>query len=366
MLIRRSLVLVGVLALVAAASTREPRPTEAPQPSAVTFSKDELTLMKALAEVRRQTGNVLVDRRSNMTDPKLTLNPKAGTYWQILDAIGSQTGIGFSAYQPNGGVALVDTPYRRLTTHYSGIFRFTVKRIAVSRDEETQAHLCRVTLDAAWEPRFKALYVNLDQATAVFGKRSESVEQESATPVFESGASATEIELRMNAPGRTTAKIDSVQGTIHVIGVPKMLEFAFPKLLKGAGPPLEVQEGVKVSVTEVNWTSSKANQRWTVDVLAEYPEGAIAPLESFQSWTHYNRVWLTWGIDPQTKKPYELEPSGRKPLDTRVGTKTRYQFTPREGTPVPPAGAEVTLRYRTPNRVVRITVPFAFRDLPLP
>jgi hypothetical protein len=366
MLLQRSLVLLGFFVLATAAPTREPRPTQAPQASTVTFSKNELTLKEAMAELQKQTGNGLDDRRSNKDDKKLTFKTTTGTYWQMLDAIGIQTGIGFSAYQPNGGVALVDTPYRKLTTHYSGVFRFAVKAVAVSRDEETQAHHCRVTLDAAWEPRFKALYLNLDQATAVFGKHSERVEQESASPVFESAASATEVDLRMNAPDRTTARIDSVQGTIRVIGVPKMLEFAVPKLKKGTGTPVEEQEGVKVRVTEVNWNYGKADPRWTVDVLTEYPQGAMAPLESFQSWTHYNRVWLSWGTDPKTKKPYELDPTGRKPLDTSVGAKARYQFTPRQGTPIPPPGADVTLRYRTPNRVVSITVPFAFRDLPLP
>jgi hypothetical protein len=79
-----------------------------------------------------------------------------------------------------------------------------------------------------------------------------------------------------------------------------------------------------------------------------------------------NRVWLSWGLDQKTKKPYELEPSGQSPQDSKVGTKIRYEFTPRPEVPLPSAGSEVMLRTRLPNRVVALTVPFAFQDLLLP
>jgi hypothetical protein len=334
----------------------EPRMPEL-QPQSVKFSADKLKLDDALRQLQTQTGNVLKDLRKNPENPALSM--KRGEFWPALDAVCKQAKIGFSAYQPDGGVALVDTPNRELKTFYSGIFRFAFKRITASRDEETQAHHCQVTLDAAWEPRFKALYLNLDRATAGFGKRSENLERESARPV--SGASATEIELRMPAPDRGTAKIDSLKGTIRVIGVPKMLEFALTNL---ATDQIIEQQGIKVSLTYVNQKSSK---RWTVDLLTVYPEGAIVGLDSFQqTWRDGNRVWLSWGTDPKTKRPYELEPSGQSPQDATVGTKIQYHFTARGETPLPPLNAGVTLRYRTPNRVVAFTVPFEFRDLPLP
>jgi hypothetical protein len=327
------------------------------QPRPVRFSSDKLPLEDAVRELQKQSGNIVKDLRKSPNNPMLSLQP--GEFWPTLDAICKQAKIEFSAYQPDASVALVDTPYSELKTHYSGIFRFAFKGIAVSRDEETKAHHCRVTLDAAWEPRFRALYLNLDQGTAAFGNRFENLERESARPV--SGASATEIELRMPAPPRATAKIDSLKGAIRVIGVPKMLEFALPKL---ATDKVVDQEEVKVSLTFV---SQKSAKRWTVDLLTVYPEGAIVELDSFQqTWRDGNRVWLSWGIDPKTKKPYELEPSGQSPQETPAGTKIQYHFTARGETPLPPLSANVTLRYRTPNRVVGLTVPFELRDLPLP
>jgi hypothetical protein len=79
-----------------------------------------------------------------------------------------------------------------------------------------------------------------------------------------------------------------------------------------------------------------------------------------------NRVWLAW-TDAKTKRTYEVEPSGEAPLaSTATMTKTRYYFSVREKMALPPQGVQVSLRYRTPNRVEVFTVPFSFRDLPLP
>jgi hypothetical protein len=316
----------------------------------------EITLEQALADLKKQTGNTVADRRSHPTNPKLKL-AKFGEFWKTLDAIGAETGIGFSAYQPDGGVALVDKPFRELKTHYSGPFRFAVKRISVSRDDETQAHTCQVTLDTAWEPRLAMLYLNVNKASVGIGKTAEELDRQTARSV--AGACATEIELRMKAPPRNVAAIDSLKGELRIIGAPKMLEFKFAQLTAGQK---DEQEGVKVSLVDVKQTG----QRWDFELQTEYPKGVIVDLESFQSWKDNNRVWLAW-TDPKSKRTYEVDPTGNGPeLASGAGTKIRYYFSVREKSMLPPKGVEVVLRYRTPNRVEVFTVPFSFRDLPLP
>ncbi|MSQ93940.1 MAG: hypothetical protein EXR98_05210 [Gemmataceae bacterium] len=339
----------------------EPRPTQDLQPRTLILPARDLTLDEVLKELEKQTGNTVADlRRTNRDNPKLTLT--TNTFWKTLDAIGAQTKIGFSAYQEGGGVALVDAPYRRLTTVYPSVFRIALKRVAVSRDDETQTHYANLTLDAAWEPRFQPLFLNLESATVIAGKRTEKLERQAMRSV--AGMGATEIELRLPAPERAVLQIDSLKGELKVIGAPKMLEFAFEKI----GPvtpkaPREAksQEGVKVSVTEVKQLAT----RWTVDLQIVNPAGAIIPLESFQSWLDNNRLWLTW-TDPQTKKVRTLEPVGETQEGNNQTMKIHFDFTARGNTPLPAKNADVTLRYRTPNRVAAFTVPFGFKDLPLP
>jgi hypothetical protein len=358
-----AVLLPAVATLLALAG--ETRPLDEVQPRTVTFASDELALDQALVELQKQTGNVVHDRRAEPRNLKVKLPAKSGKFWPMLDAIGKATGTRISTYEADGGVALVDGAYRPLVTDYSGIFRIAVKRVSVFRDEETQAHLCQVNLDVAWEPRFKAFFLNLENAEVSAGGRTQKVGAESANAV--SGASATDkIAITMTAPDRATAKIASLKGTIRAIGAPKMLEFAFARLKAGAAPSA-VQDGVTVRLPSVQWEFvNKKPARVSVELEAEYPAGAIVELQSFEqpALLDNNRVWLTW-TDPKTNKVHELEPS-RQGAPRNAKTGFLFHFEQRGDTPVPSPNVEVTLRYRTPSRVVAITVPFAFQDLPLP
>lgn len=320
----------------------------------------ETTLQQALAELKKQTGNTVEDHRSQPTNPTLKL-AKIGPFWPTLDAIGKETGIGFSAYQP-GGVALIDKPYRELKVSYHDRFRFAFKRIALSRDEETQAHACRITLDVAWEPSFTATYANLEGGTVGVKGMSEKLDRQAAQNVV--GANAAEFELRMKAPPRQVSAIDALTGELRVVGVPKMLEFKFAQL--AAGQKQET-EGVKVSLLDVKQSAKS----WSFEIQCEHPKAALAAvdtLDSFQkdAWKSTVRVWLAW-YDPKTKRTYEIEPSGNGPEQAAGGaTKVRYYFSARDNAALPPRGVEVALHYRTPKNVEIVTVPFSFRDLPLP
>ena len=307
-----------------------------------------MPLNEVLSAIEKQTGNPIADRRGNRDNPNVKLPSGPSTFWQTLDTLG----LGFSAYQPDGGVALVDAPYRKLRTHYSGLFRFAFKRITVSRDEATQLSHCTVTLDVAWEPRLQLLYLNLEKASVLQGDADQGLDRQTMRSV--AGSCATEIDLRMDAPGGKSRRLDWLKGELRVIGAPKMLEFALPKIAKGSGAELE---GVKLRVTEV----TRKKDLWTIDLTIENPEDARKHLESYQSWLDNNRIWLTWGTHR-----LEADPNAGDQQDTGKTAKLRYEFRPQGKTPLPPVNAEVTLHYRTPNRVVAFAVPFEFRDLPLP
>ena len=351
------------VAIIAVASSfaNGQQPIKELNPTPATFPAGETTLNDILAALAKQTGNVVSDRRKPAENVKLTLPMRSADFWPTMDAIGTRTGVGFSPY---GGVALIDAPYRKLQTSYSGLFRFTVKRIQVGRDEETQTPFCSVSLDVAWEPRFEPFYLNLDRAEAKFapdgkGTALRETIARHARGNSVAGSSAAEVELRMKAPHRSSPALASLTGAFEVIGPPKMLDFAFTKLtpIKQGESRTLTEDGVRVSLTYAELKPT----RWSVDVEMVYPQGSMVSLESFQadSWRDNNRVWLTWG-------KHKLEHSGKSTEESKVGTKIRYNFLPKGETPLPAKGAEVTLTYRTPSRVVAFAVPFAFRDLPLP
>lgn len=350
----------AILAVASIAHGQQPIKELYPTPA--TFPAGEITLNDVLAILARQTGNVVADRRTAADNVKMTLPMRTSEFWPTMDAIGAQTGIGFSPY---GGVSLMDAPYRKLRTSYSGLFRFSIKRVQVGRDDETQMQFAAVTLDVAWEPRFEPFYLNLDGAVAKFapdakGNSLSEIIPRHARGNSVAGSTATEVELRMKAPDRTSPALASLTGTFEVIGPPKMVDFAFPKLApikQGESPRTLKDDGVQVSLTYADLKPT----RWSIDVEMVYSPRSMVSFESFQadSWRANNRVWLTWG-------KHKLEPSSQSTETSKLGTKLRYNFLPKGDTPLPAKGTDITLTYRTPNRVVAFAVPFAFRDLPLP
>jgi hypothetical protein len=327
------------------------------KPSFITFSAPQLPLRDVLKELQA-TGNIVDDARANPSNPTIKLPRTPLSFWQALDAIGKETGIGHSTYQPNGRVALVDRPYRELNANLSGIFRFAFKRVVNRLDEDADAHHCHVILDVAWEPRIRLLQMNLEGAKTLFWSRKgvkvvgTDVPRQPARDV--SGLSATEIDLRMAAPPRRVEKIDTLSGTIRAIGAPKTLEFKFARPAKMMTQQLE---GVTVKAS----VGTQTAKRWSVAIEVEHPKGAVIEMDSFERETTlknflYQRVWLTWNKS-------EWEPSGAAPTDRGI----QYHFEAKnDGQPLPARDADVTLHFRTPNRVAAFTVPFELRDLPLP
>src|SRR5262249_6181712 len=127
-------------------------------PRPITFSKAALPLDKALAELQAQTGNVVADPRRQKTNPEVALPVGPMPFWPAIDAVAKASGIGISPYLVDGAVALTDSPYRSGATAYAGLFRLMLRRLSVTRDEETQAHQCHLAVDVAWEPRFRPFY----------------------------------------------------------------------------------------------------------------------------------------------------------------------------------------------------------------
>ncbi len=329
------------------------------KPRRVTFLKQQLMLSEALEQLQKQTGNVVNDARTNRTDPTIVVPAGATDFWPALDAIGKASGIGFSMYQADGGVALIDRKFRAGIVDYRDRFRFAFKRITTSWDDDTQAHLCHVAFDVAWEPRIRPLYLQVADAEIAY-KKGGKIWREKLGPQAErnvSGTGSTDFELRADAPDRKETTLEKVSGTLRVISAPKMLDFRFVKPAAGAK---EQQEGVKLRLADFK----QLPKRWEADVEFDYPKDAIIPLSSYQSWMHNNRIWLSW-MDASTKKQFELECKDNE-RPSKSGPGIVYVFEPTEQTPLPPTNAVVTLHYRTPNRVVVFTVPFAFQDLPLP
>jgi hypothetical protein len=336
-------------------------------PRPVNLNDGAIPLSDALAQLSRQTGNQVVDRRHAKADPKLALKLINSSFWPALDVIARTVGCGVSTYQADGRIALVDAPQRQESTAYQGIFRIVAKRVSVTLDHEAGKHTCLVGLDVAWEPRFEPLYLEPGPIQAIFAAASHGTESHAAAAgqpkINVAGRNAQEVPILLQAPMRSSAKIKSFEGHLQVTGPAKMLTFTFPhlKAIKKGDPALQHrQEGVQVSLVEIKTES----RRWSIMVHIDNPPGN-SKFESFQSWLGNNRIALERGdgLDRKTWTP--------QPYDERVDTETATHAEIHYSFPIAPKEkkgtlADWTLVYRTPGRIVDVQVPFVFKDVSLP
>src|SRR5262249_43224971 len=143
--------------------------------------------------------------------------------------------------------------------------------------------------------------------------------------------------------------------SVRAIGVTKMLTFVFDPLKETS----REQDGVKVSITQVK----KELDHWKVEVRIENPPGGPA-FGTYESWLQYNAIYLErdQGNEKKHFHPYPAEP------DVLSRDSRKAQLSYRFATPgrKPPEKGDWRLVYRTPARVVEITAPFEFNNVPLP
>jgi hypothetical protein len=260
-------------------------------------------------------------------------------------------------------VALVDGPPRPLPVSLFGPFRTTVKRLSLTKDLETGTHVCLVTLELAWEPRFLPYLIEPGAASMTAGKDTTQVLPRAAQPVTEHNA--REIELLFPAPGRSAPKIGELRGRF-ILTTPiaqHRFEFKLPKVKTH-----KATDGVQVTVNDIVTQA----ERWTVELTVMHP-AAGPSFDSFQKWLG-SKAWLDStacvfergvGENLQILRPDPLRTQIVSAAADRVTV--RFQFLKNNPGGVPLENVESwKLVCRTPGRMVEMTVPYTIKDLPLP
>jgi hypothetical protein len=340
-------------------------------PRTFTFQGKDESLGEILAALAKQTGIVVLDRRLDKTEDRLTLKHEQAPFWKALDDIATASKTRVSLYEPDGRLALVSTPLAttRNSASYQGMFRTVIKTIGINQDLETGVSNLIVQLESAWEPRFEPFLFEAGPTSLRFGKDKLGKAPAHQLPgrgrQALTGRPAAQIEVRVPAPHRTTTRLEALQGQFTVIGPSKMLTFSFDKL-KPLAPPAQpltqTREDVTVRLTEL----AAAADRWIVEMRIDNPPGGPM-FESYQSWLGNNAIHLERGAG---KKLQRLVPTGADEeiiKQTATHAIVRYHFVQRDNPAVKLDNpANWTLVYRTPGRMVELTVPYTFADVPLP
>jgi hypothetical protein len=326
-----------------------------------------MALSKAIEAIEKQTGMSLQDLRvNNGGDPSLKLELKSATYWQALDSIAREADLNLALFQRGGTPGLADGPYREQLVSYAGMFRVAVKRVTSVFDLELDARQTIVQLEIAWEPRFQPLFLqNQPENLSIQddkGTELKAIENQGRGRAPVSNRFATTVDVPLESPRRAINKLGLLKGNFSVVGPTRMLTFTFDKLArvdrktKPENVPTQTKEGVTIKMHEFKPDA----ELWTFGLTLEYPKNDI-DFESFESWIVNNEAKLVRLKDNKSWSPggFEVDEQGatRATLtyhfveedDLKLGKPDQWRF-----------------EYKTPGMMVKIPIPFEFKDIPLP
>jgi hypothetical protein len=331
----------------------------------VTLPGERMPLSKALAEVERQTGIRVEDRRET-GDTEIQVDAAESLFWEAVDRIARAGEANVYVYPGSGRIVLTRAqgPHQPGRITYSGPFRISLKEVATRLNLESGGRTTSATFEAAWEPSLQAFYLETrPQNLRIADDRGQAVAApdtgHSQAPV--DGRTALVFDAPLPAIPRATQGLASVEGELTAIVPSKMLQLSFAMVdalhNAAADDPLRTieREGVTCSITKVTLTSD----RWTFQVSLNIPPGD-AEFDSFQSWVVNNEMTLR-------KKDGQVWKSSSYVLDANSarGAVVSYHFLHKDA-PAPPQPADWSLTYTTPAALLQMPIRFAFKDIPLP
>ncbi len=340
-------------------------------PKLVTID-DELPVSKMLAELEKQTGIRVEDRREG-TDAKIKLKLNKVTFWQALDAIAKEADGRIDYYRP-GSIRLMarEPNYVTPPISYNGIFRTVVRRITAIHDLESEGSNYTAIVEVAWEPRFRPFKLDFGPSDITVeddkGRKVGPVEGERGDnrPEKTSLAVPADLFVRFDVPlgslERSSLKLGQLKGRLNFVGPTRMESFAFDKTLAEMQKDPKAGEMTREGVTVKVSSMELAKDHWTLVMALEYP--ADGPqFESFESWLVKNKIML------KSKDGEKTFPNnGGYVIENSVGNRAAIEYnfvdSKKDGQRGDPA--DWKLVYETPALMVEVPMSFEFKDVPLP
>jgi hypothetical protein len=342
---------------------------ESPSVRRVDLHDNGIPLSRALAEIRRQTG-VIVNDDSGQPERPLSLDLRQATFWQAVDAVAQAGRLKALLPDRDGAVRLValrpgDRPP---PASYDGDFRVRVLRISASRDLDSDRSQCTVSLEIAWTPTLRPLF--LESQVQQLRLRDEAnrplpVTAEPSSLVAVDGRFSYPIDLLLPGFPRASREIGELSGKLTAIAPNKMLVFRFDATLKALNDAVPdgalrrlTHDAVLCRLTRIKLERN----RWSISVGLEYPPGSL-PLESFQQASLVVNNDLT--LQSKDGKRTISSTSSVVEYVTSRRALVTYHFT--DGPRSARGKAEAWyVQYRAPARIVSVPIRFTFRRLPLP
>ncbi len=342
-------------------------------PASVSIVEEKITLRQALERLTAQSHVPVTNLLPADDNPTIKLNLKDVTFWQALDGIAEAAGASLDLYQGDGRIALVRryrdraSPLKPLVSH-SGPFRVALKKLTAQNDFTSGGRGCTVVFEVAWEPALEPFYLETRPQKVVFrddtGKSLEVSAGNRWDPV--SGRRALEFDCPLPAFPRTSARIATLKGEFAWKGPSRMHAFRFrtkdnpePTLaeLEKAVAKGGIESSAGRGLTTCTLEGISLNRpSWVVRITTELPPGGAA-FDSNEMWWSFAQAYL---VSADGKK--QLPAAGSEQVKDGVRrVEVKYVFRGERG-----EAKDWLLLFRAPASLVQQSIPFEFKDVPLP
>jgi hypothetical protein len=318
------------------------------------------TLEKALAELSKQSGNPVEDRRNNKSEANFELDLNKVPFWQALDRIARESDTRLDLYQRDGVLALVDGPYREPAAgiSYNGIFRTVARTIRSQLDLDSDMATYEVNLEITWEPRFRPFFIEPrpDSLEVLDDKKQLLAGAEQNGGRVPVDGRAASIDLRLPPIPRAARNLALLKGKLALLGPSKWLTFTFDDLKVSE----QTKDGVGAKLSKVTLTPDL----WSFEMTVKYPENGPS-FESFESWLVYNEMHLARKSAPDQSFANNGGFETGNSSGTKASISYHYVDDPKtkfvRGKP-----EDWKLMYRTPGQFIEVPALFEFKNVKLP
>jgi hypothetical protein len=331
--------------------------------SLITLHARAVPLSQILAAFQEQSGNVIVDYRRQFGQPvidsPLTLRFDKTPFWPALDRLLDEARLALYPYAQQGAIGVVAADAKRVArvgrASYSGPFRFEAVRVVARRDlRSAEGQSLVVTLEAAWEPRLKIIYLlhRMADVRAVDERGGPlPVADRDAQPEVSAGGGVpvVKLDISFRLPPREVREIARLRGKLLATVAGKIETFRFARLSEVKNVEQRIA-GVTVVLEEVR----KSGQAWEVRMRVRFDDAGDA-LASHRQWVFANPAYLE-GADRRAIVYDTFETTAQSKNEVGLA----YRFNTHR--PL----SELAFVYQTPGVIMTREFDYDLREIRLP
>jgi len=296
---------------------------------------------------------------------KVSLDIDHLSFWDAMRIITEKTGYALQQWDNTGVKLMQGGPQAEGVSVVSGAYVVSAVRVSRSRSVELGgAHNAyedfNVQLSARAEPKLRLLRVgyapNLEEAVDEHGNSLLPEAHAQAPGGYAiAPAGAWQFPARLHAPPNVGTRIARLKGSIDVSVQTRYEQLEVPDVVS-ARSVNKVAGGVRFVIKELRRTG----ETWSLDLVAR-PDGARP-----DEWERMQQVLTTADIKLLDARGEVFQRTGSSTSGGPEQVEMTIEFTPRAWGHDRKLGEPAKLVWTVPTETRDVSVPFEFRDLPIP